>query len=160
MEKPPPLPPEKTIRQWSMGELQALRAAWRFLIGLGQLAEISIPGLAWSFGRWLRCSLVTDPCGYAPRSSQNRARAARVRGLPRQRPKSRRHPRYIYFCQMPWCGCDPCHHWSFDSLPEFIARPEEQRGSPARRADRDCHFDSRGSFCGSWMEVARVSEEV
>jgi hypothetical protein len=24
--------------------------------------------LAWSFGRWLRCSLVADHCGYAPRS--------------------------------------------------------------------------------------------
>jgi hypothetical protein len=27
---------------------------------------------AWSFDRWLCCSLVTDRCGYAPRSSQNR----------------------------------------------------------------------------------------
>lgn len=45
MEKPPPLPPEKKTKQWSVGELQALRAAWRFLIGLGLLATIVTIGL-------------------------------------------------------------------------------------------------------------------
>ena len=33
------------------------------------LAKIKLPILAWSFGRWLRCSLLTDPwAGYARRS--------------------------------------------------------------------------------------------
>ena len=45
MEKPPLLPPEKKIKQWSIGELQALRAAWRFMIGLGALAIIVTVGL-------------------------------------------------------------------------------------------------------------------
>jgi hypothetical protein len=45
MEKPPLLPPEKKIKQWSIGELQAMRAAWRFMVGLGSLAIIVSVGL-------------------------------------------------------------------------------------------------------------------
>ena len=45
MEKSPLLPPEKKIKQWSVGELQAMRAAWRFLVGLGLLAIIVSVGL-------------------------------------------------------------------------------------------------------------------
>ena len=42
----------------------------RIAIGrLRGLAKIKLPILAWSFGRWLRCSLLTDPwAGYARRS--------------------------------------------------------------------------------------------
>src|SRR6185436_3261212 len=40
MEKPPLLPPEKKIKQWSIGELQAMRAASRFMLGLGILAIV------------------------------------------------------------------------------------------------------------------------
>lgn len=40
MEKPPLLPPKKKTRQWKIGELQAMRAAWRFMVGLGSLAII------------------------------------------------------------------------------------------------------------------------
>ena len=40
MEKPPLLPPEQKTKQWSIGELQAIRAAWRFMVGLGSLAII------------------------------------------------------------------------------------------------------------------------
>jgi cytochrome bd-type quinol oxidase subunit 1 len=40
MEKPPPLPPEQKIKKWRVGELQAMRAAWRFMVGLGSLAII------------------------------------------------------------------------------------------------------------------------
>jgi cytochrome bd-type quinol oxidase subunit 1 len=45
METPPLLPPEKKTKQWSIGELQALRAAWRFMVGLGLLAIIVSVGL-------------------------------------------------------------------------------------------------------------------
>jgi hypothetical protein len=40
MEKPPPLSPKKSLKKWSVGELQAMRAASRFMIGLGALAII------------------------------------------------------------------------------------------------------------------------
>jgi hypothetical protein len=43
---------------------------------------------------------------------------------------------------------------------KFIARPEEQRCPQARRADRNYHFDSRGSFCVGWMETSLVSETM
>ncbi len=33
------------MKQWSVGELQAMRAAWRFLVGLGSLAIIVSVGL-------------------------------------------------------------------------------------------------------------------
>ena len=36
--------------------------------GVRRSEKLNIPGLAGSFGRWPRCSLVTDPRGYAPRS--------------------------------------------------------------------------------------------
>ena len=49
MEKPPLLPPEKKIKQWSIGELQAMRAAWRFMVGLGSLAIIVSVGLLFLF---------------------------------------------------------------------------------------------------------------
>ena len=45
MEKPPLLPPENRIKQRSVGELQAIRAAWRFLVGLGSLTIIVSVGL-------------------------------------------------------------------------------------------------------------------
>jgi cytochrome bd-type quinol oxidase subunit 1 len=48
MEKPPPLP-EKKIKQWSIGELQAMRSAWRFMVGLGSLAIIVSVGLLFLF---------------------------------------------------------------------------------------------------------------
>jgi len=40
MEKPPLLPPEKKIKEWSIGELQAMRAASRFMLGLGAFTII------------------------------------------------------------------------------------------------------------------------
>ena len=49
MEQPPLLPPEKKIKQWSIGELQAMRAAWRFIVGLGSLAIIVSVGLSFPF---------------------------------------------------------------------------------------------------------------
>jgi cytochrome bd-type quinol oxidase subunit 1 len=49
MEEPPPLPPEKKRKQWSTGELQAMRAAWRFMVGLGSLAIIVSVGLLFLF---------------------------------------------------------------------------------------------------------------
>jgi len=49
MEKPPLLPPEKKLKQWSIGELQAMRAASRFMIGLGALAIIVSVGLLFLF---------------------------------------------------------------------------------------------------------------
>lgn len=57
-------------------------------------------------------------------------------------------------------ACNRCHRWSFDSLPEFIARAEEQRCSQARRDDWDCRFDSCSGLRGIWMEAARVLEEM
>ena len=45
MEKPPLLPLEKKVKQWRIGELQAMRAAWRFMVGLGSLAIVVSVGL-------------------------------------------------------------------------------------------------------------------
>jgi cytochrome bd-type quinol oxidase subunit 1 len=49
MEKPPLLPPEKKTKQWSIGELQAMRSAWRFMVGLASLAIIVSLGLLFLF---------------------------------------------------------------------------------------------------------------
>jgi hypothetical protein len=49
MEKPPLLPAEKNVKQWSIGELQAIRVAWRFMVGLGSLAVIVSIGLLFLF---------------------------------------------------------------------------------------------------------------
>jgi cytochrome bd-type quinol oxidase subunit 1 len=49
MEKPPLLPQQKKIKQWSIGELQAMRAAWRFMVGLGSLGIIVSVGLLFLF---------------------------------------------------------------------------------------------------------------
>ena len=51
MEKPPLLPPEKKTKQWSIGELQAMRAAWRFMVGLGSLAIIVSVWLLFLFAK-------------------------------------------------------------------------------------------------------------
>ena len=40
MERPPLLPAEKKIKEWSIGELQAMRAASRFMLGLGAFTII------------------------------------------------------------------------------------------------------------------------
>lgn len=45
MENPPPLPTEMKIKHWSIGELQAMRAAQNFMVGLGSLAIIVSIGL-------------------------------------------------------------------------------------------------------------------
>ena len=37
------------MEQWSIGELQAMRAAWRFMVGLGSLAILVSVGLLFLF---------------------------------------------------------------------------------------------------------------